>query len=656
MALRALSADLRKLLGRPRPEESDVFAEESPLLRRLDPAQREAVRDPEGPVVILSTAGSGKTRVLTHRIAHMIEQGIPPSRILAITFTNKAARVLRDRLSRLVGARAGEITVGTFHAVGARILRRHGSLIGVPQNYTILDQRDQLVLLKKLWNEEGRDSLPEPRELAAAINRFKDSGEVDPNRVPEYWDRDLQYLYQRYQARLRELGALDFGDLLQRTTLLLETRPEAREHYQREIHYVLVDEVQDNNPIQNRLTDLLAGSRQNLTVVGDPQQAIFGFRGASPEYLEHFCLRYPRAREVRLATNYRSTGSIVRASAAVGKGVLAAQARSAREPGDPIRLHIAQDPEEEARWVAGEILRHRERYPDASIAVLYRTNAQSRSLESAFRRFGVPYVLLDDVGFYHRQEVLDALAYLRVLLNPGDELAALRLAQTPRRGIGRTVLGKLTDQARARHVPLGEYLPQASVSGAGKKGVARLATDLQMLRELYQQGASLLDLLDFVYDAIGLWGFYENQSRLNPERLENLQELRAVILDFEGPALETLPAFLDLATMSQSREEGPDPRAVALSTIHAAKGLEWRAVFVVGCEENLLPHYFARPPYGSEEELAEEQRLCYVAMTRAMDHLWMTWSRTRYQGDNFVLTSPSRFLEELPAALVQEVP
>jgi ATP-dependent DNA helicase UvrD/PcrA len=630
------------------------------LLAGLNPAQREAVVHTEGPLLVLAGAGSGKTRVIAHRIARLIAGGEDPRRILAVTFTNKAAGEMAHRVEALLaGSGVRSPLVATFHSACVRILRAEIHHLGYSRSFLIYDEDDRLSLVRELCREQGVDErIWTPQGVVSRISRAKNQLESAESvgasaRTPR--ERELARVYARYEARLRSAGALDFDDLLLVPIRLFEAHPEVRTYYRERLRHVLVDEYQDTNAAQYRLLRLLVGDGGNLAVVGDPDQSIYGFRGADLRNILDFERDFPDCRVVRLEQNYRSTGRILQIAGAV---IAHNQSRKDKAlwtenpPGEPARLFRAWDEVEEAAWVArtaaGLV---RDGLSLDAIAVFYRTNAQSRVLEDAFRTAGLAYHLVGSVRFYARKEIKDALAYLRLVVNPNDDLSFGRAIAVPPRGIGKTTLGRLAEAAGAA----GVSLLAASGGAAAELGAkaARSLQDFAALRErlvgLAAEPRPLAERVSAIVDAAGLRAALVRESTIEAEgRLENLDELTVAAAEFEArTGTGDLAGFLDSVALIADVDELTEPRAaVTLMTLHSAKGLEFPAVFLTGLEEGVFPHGRAlEDPDGIEEE----RRLAYVGFTRAKERLFLSYAAQRRLGAFAGAREPSRFLTEMPA-------
>ncbi len=649
-------------------------------LADLNPAQREAVLHTEGPVLVVAGAGSGKTRVLTRRIAHLLGAvGVRPSEILAITFTNKAAGEMRERVGDLVGPPARAAWVMTFHSACGRILRREAQRLGYRSNFTIYDQADQIRLVKRCLEELERDPKRfTPRGIHSQISNAKNTL-VGPaeygERVSSFYDQTVAEVYDLYQKRLFASNAVDFDDMLFLTVDVLERFPEAQEKWQDAFRYVLVDEYQDTNHAQYRLLQLLAQQHRNVFAVGDPDQSIYGFRGADIRNVMEFEQDFPGSYTIALEQNYRSTQHILDAA----NGVIAHN-RERKEKnlwselgdGDPVRVIEVEDEHAEARYVAAEIaLLVEEGFNGAEVAVFYRTNAQSRVLEDVLVRQGIAYQVIGGPRFYERAEIKDLVAYLQVLDNPYDAVSLLRIATRPRRGIGDSSLARLATWADQREISLWEATAEAELAGVGAAPQRALKAFRRTIESLMSaaQELEVPELIEAVLERSGYMESLEAERTIEAQgRIENLQELVSVAREwreqaqgrrpgvggFAGDASglqdTTLSAFLQEVSLYSDQDAiRGDGSLVTLMTLHNAKGLEFRAVYLIGMEEGIFPHSRSIEEQGIEEE----RRLCYVGMTRAQERLTLLHASSRmlYGGRNHNL--PSRFLDELPDGHVE---
>jgi DNA helicase-2/ATP-dependent DNA helicase PcrA len=630
------------------------------ILAGLNPAQREAVALTEGPLLVLAGAGSGKTRVIAHRIAYLIARGVDPRRILAVTFTNKAAEEMAHRVESLLagwGVRAP--LVATFHSACVRILRSEIQHLGYSKSFLIYDEDDRLSLVRELCREAGLDDrVWPPQAVVSRISRAKNQLEGPDDMkaaARSARDHELARLFARYETRLRAVGAVDFDDLLGLTVRLWTDHPEVRDYYRSRWQYVLVDEYQDTNAAQYRWLRLLTEGHGNICVVGDPDQSIYRFRGADLRNILDFERDFPGARVVRLEQNYRSTGQILEIAGAVIANNQARKEKSLwteNERGEPARCFRAWDEVEEAGWVARTVVGARtEGFGLAEIGIFYRTNAQSRVLEDAFRTAGVPYHIVGSVRFYERKEVKDALAYLRLALNPADDLAFTRAIATPPRGIGKATLTRLAEIAEQDGVSLlvASTLPAAAaLAGKAPRALREFATVRERVAGLLAEPRPLGERVSAAIDAAGLReALRREQTAEAVSRLENLDELCVAAAQFEAREGQgELAAFLDSVALIADVDELSEPRAaVTLMTLHSAKGLEFPVVFLTGLEEGVFPHGRALE---DEDGIEEERRLAYVGLTRAKRRLFLSYAAQRRFGAFAGMREPSRFLLEMP--------
>ena len=660
------------------------------LLENLNPQQREAVSTTEGPMLVLAGAGSGKTRVIAYRVAYLIDQGVDPGHIHAVTFTNKAADEMRGRVTRLLASTRHsptDVWVSTSHSFCARMLRREAPLIGLPRNFSIFDEEDQLAAVKlAIGGLELDEKLFRPREALEQISSAKNLGISAAQMERESQDprsRTWAQIYAAYEARLSSAKALDFDDLLLRALKVLRDHPDALATWSSRFRYIHVDEFQDTNHLQYEIVRLLAGPENNLCVVGDEDQAIYSWRGADVGHILRFEKDFPSARIVRLEENYRSTQSILDAAGAVvahNQMRIGKTLRGTRGPGVPLRFYEAQDAGGEAEWVAQELARLLREDGATHLAVFYRTNAISRSFEEELRRRSISYRLVGGFSFYRRAEVKDALAYLRVARNPGDDVALLRILNTPPRGIGKTTVDGLRATAQRNSSSLWDAI--AATLAAGGRAQAPLREFRGLVEALTAEyallaargedsaagaGGSPNQRTDgegapasgaFLESVLQRTGYLEYLQQEDTEdstaRSENVQELVNALREAEE-AGESLEQFLDRAALV-SDADSYDPNArVTLMTLHSAKGLEFDHVFLTGLEEGLFPH--ARS-LKREADIEEERRLCYVGMTRAKDTLTLTRAvyRPGYRNDAEREPEPSRFLFEIPELLIETAP
>lgn len=637
-----------------------------PLLRNLNPEQRRAVEQVDGPLLILAGAGSGKTRVITYRIAHLIEScGVQPENILAVTFTNKAADQMKERVFRLLnGTRSANPLICTFHSLCVRILRKDIEVLGYSRDFAIYDESDQESLMRNCVKGLGLDGkLWTPRAALSLISHAKNHG-ISPSQfyasAADPRKEQVAVLYEHYEKSMKRLNALDFDDLLVRAVDLLGNFPDVRRRYNEKFKHILVDEYQDTNRTQYRLIRLLTHNQQNLCVVGDEDQSIYRWRGADIQNILSFEQDFPNTSIIKLEQNYRSTQVILDAASAVVANNLARKGKSLwtdRRRGDLIAFFEAHDAENEALFVAQKILESQKSAPETKGAVLYRTNAQSRSFEEAFRRFGIQYHIVGGFSFYERAEIKDILSYLRFCVNPNDTVSLERIINTPPRGIGRSTVEALEQLAQKSGLTLWEAIERALIE---KTLAERSLKALNGFRNLIQaiqaklEQQSLAELIQFVTEASGYRRVLQDEDTEEAlARIENLDELMNAAAD-SVERNETLCDFLDHAALVSDQDDFDEAANVSLMTLHSAKGLEFHMVFVVGLEEGLFPHSRSLM---FQEELEEERRLFYVGMTRAQDQLILSRARSRrfYGAESFDITEPSRFLDEIPSELVEDL-
>ena len=625
----------------------------------LNPVQRQAVEHPGGPLLILAGAGSGKTRVLTGRVAHLVrERGVPEGGVLAFTFTNKAAREMRERVESLLGSDDIRSWVGTFHATCVRILRRHSELLGYPRSFVIYDTDDQRGLLRELLRDEGGDDRAlTPAGASSRISRLKNEGitpEAFESQIRSPIDRRLAPVYARYAKALRDRAAMDFDDLLLYTVRLFDADEGVLRSYAGRFQHVLVDEYQDTNAIQFELIERLSRIHRNLTVVGDDDQSIYRWRGADVGNILSFEKQFPEATVLRLTQNYRSTRTILRAANGVVKHNVGRKEKelwTENEAGNPLTLHVLPDEEAEGEKVVSLLLeaRRRDDRSNRDFVVLYRTNAQSRAVENALRRSAIPYQITGGISFYERREVKDVLAYLRAVVQPRDTVAWLRVINVPGRGIGKTTIDRLREFMEARSLTVPEALAHPDLVQAVGPASARKLAEVSHLFE------SLKPLLDLsppacVAELVARVRYREYLQEDDPveasERIENVEELiagaEAYARRAEEPSVEGFLAEVSLLTDVDLWEEGED--TVNLMTIHSAKGLEFPVVMIAGMEEGLLPHASA---LDDPAELEEERRLLYVAITRAQKEVHLLHAHYR-RSWNASGGGISRFIAEIP--------
>jgi DNA helicase II / ATP-dependent DNA helicase PcrA len=636
--------------------------DESMLLDGLNPTQREAVLYGDGPLLLFAGAGSGKTRVLTHRIAHLVlERGVRPRNVLAVTFTNKAAKEMRERLEKLIGPGAGkELWAGTFHSTCARLLRERGESIGLPRDFVVYDDDDQLTVIKECLHQLNLDDRQyAPRAVLSFISRAKEKL-IEPDNFKEhftgFFENVVARIYTLYQEKLTLNHALDFDDLIGKAVRMLQQREDVREYYQNKFKYVLVDEYQDVNMSQYKLTQLLSNGTRNICIVGDDDQSVYGWRGADIEIILGFEADYPDAKTIKLEQNYRSTKTILETAYAVvsrNRGRKDKKLWTENPDGEAVLVWEAINEQEEAVYVAQTI---REALDDGTrrlsdFAILYRTNAQSRVLEEVFINYRIPYQIVGGLRFYERREIKDLMAYLRLIHNPFDSVSLKRIVNVPARGIGATSWARIEDAAQKRGVATWDAL--ADIDGLDLKpsirkaiqGFTALVASLRSRRE----SLSVTKLVEAVLEETGYKRLLEAEKTVEAQsRLENVQELLSVTQQFELTSEDpTLRGFLEqtalIADIDSLGGEGAD--AVVLMTLHSAKGLEFPEVFLVGMEESIFPHFRSLQ---DDKSLEEERRLAYVGITRAREKLHLTFAARRTIFGNIQINAPSRFVRDIP--------
>ncbi|HEY6634963.1 MAG TPA: DNA helicase PcrA [Acidimicrobiia bacterium] len=658
----------------------DDVPTDSPLFAELNPTQREAVAATEGPVLVVAGAGSGKTRVLTYRIAHIVRDlQVAPDAILAITFTNKAANEMRERVAALVGGAVRSMWVSTFHSACVRILRREASRLGYRSGFSIYDDADSLRLLRMVTKDLDLDSKRFPEKAMKAVISNAKNELIDFESFADqgdgFYHEQVADIYRLYQQRLVEASAMDFDDLLMVTVELFAAFPDVLAHYQQRFRYVLVDEYQDTNRAQYMLVKQLTAAHRNLCVVGDSDQSIYKFRGADIRNIRDFEKDYPDARVIVLDQNYRSTETILEAANSVISNNTRRTPKhlwSDRGTGSPIVRFEAEDEHDEAGFVVDEIERlQQEGYNLADSAVFYRTNAMSRVIEDVFVRRGIPYSVVGSVKFYDRKEVKDAVAYLKVLVNPSDEVSVKRILNEPRRGIGNTTVAHVDRFTQSRGITFFEGLTRVDevpqLNSRAQRSVGEFVALVDMIREKAADGG-VAAAVQSVLDDTGMVAGYESERTIEAMgRVENLRELAGVAAEFESSNegaiigdepydsldnLRRLEVFLESTALVADIDEWDEGAgAVTLMTLHTAKGLEFPAVFIVGMEDGVFPHMRS---LGDPEELEEERRLAYVGITRAQDRLYLSsaWQRMLFGGSNY--NPPSRFFHEVPEQLVEK--
>lgn len=640
------------------------------LLNGLNPEQQEAVKATEGPLLIMAGAGSGKTRVLTHRIGYLlVEKAVNPYNILAITFTNKAAHEMKERIASMMGGVAEEIWISTFHSMCVRILRRDIDRIGFNRNFTILDTTDQLSVIKAILKEKNIDPKKfDPRAILGSIDSAKNEL-IGPEEFAKsaggYYENVVSDVYEEYMKRLRKNQALDFDDLIMTTIQLFQRVPDVLEYYQRKFQYIHVDEYQDTNRAQYILVKLLASRFKNICVVGDSDQSIYRWRGADITNILSFEKDYPNAKVILLEQNYRSTKRILLAA----NNVIANNAN--RKPknlwtenpqGNKLSYYRADSEQGEAQFVAGKIkeLTRNHQYKLSDIAILYRTNAQSRVMEEVFLKSNIDYTIVGGTKFYDRKEIKDTLAYLRLISNPDDDISLMRIINVPKRGIGSTSVDKIANFAALHDLSLYQALESVELIGLSPK-ISKAAAEFRDLIRNYTRMQEFLPVTELVEDVLDKSGYREmlkaEKSIEAQSRLENLDELLSVTKTFEESSEDkSLLAFLtDLALVADIdslEDDGEQTDAVVLMTLHSAKGLEFPVVFLVGMEEGVFPHSRSLM---EEAEMEEERRLMYVGVTRAEQQLFLTNAQMRTLYGRTNINPPSRFIQEIPDELIEVV-
>jgi DNA helicase-2/ATP-dependent DNA helicase PcrA len=638
----------------------------SDYLTRLNPEQRAAVETVDGPLLVLAGAGTGKTRVLTTRFAHiLLTKRAFPNQVLAVTFTNKAAREMRERVSAILGQPAEGLWLGTFHALCARMLRRHAEHVGLSSNFTILDTDDQLRLLKQVMEAERIDTKRwTPAGLMGVIQRWKDRGltpaRITPNEDSDFTNGRAQALYAAYQERLRTLNAADFGDLLLHMTEILRTQPDVLADYHRRFRYILVDEYQDTNLVQYLWLRLLAQGHRNICCVGDDDQSIYSWRGAEVENILRFEKDFEGAHIVRLESNYRSTSSILAAASGLiahNEGRLGKTLRPGRadaQGGEKVSIVELWDSDEEARMVGNRIEEMRRNGDSlAEMAVLVRAGFQTRAFEERLITLGVPYRVVGGLRFYERAEIRDAIAYMRATVQPADDLAFERIVNVPRRGVGDAALRTMHETARAMAIPLqaaaAHLVETGGLRGKVKEAIGGLLRQFGHWRDILPVDGHVVAVATMLDESGYTEMWKQDKSAEAPGRLENLKELVRALADFE-----TLAGFLDHVALVMENEERSDSDKVSLMTLHGAKGLEFDTVFLPGWEEGVFPNQRSMDE-GGNKGLEEERRLAYVGLTRARRRAIVSHAANRRIYANWQSSIPSRFLDEIPAAHVERV-
>jgi DNA helicase II / ATP-dependent DNA helicase PcrA len=634
-------------------------------LTRLNTEQRDAVETMDGPLLVLAGAGTGKTRVLTTRFAHiLLTRRAFPNQVLAVTFTNKAAREMRERVSAILGEPAEGLWLGTFHALCARMLRRHAEHVGLSSNFSILDTDDQMRLLKQVMDAERIDTKRwTPVSLLGVIQRWKDRGltpgRITPNEDSDFANGRAQTLYAGYQERLRALNAADFGDLMLHMTEILRTQPDVLADYHRRFRYILVDEYQDTNLVQYLWLRLLAQGYRNICCVGDDDQSIYSWRGAEVENILRFEKDFEGARIIRLEANYRSTASILAAASGLiahNEGRLGKTLRTGRadaQGGEKVTVIELWDSDEEARMVAGRIEElRRDGHSLAEIAVLVRAGFQTRAFEERLITVGVPYRVVGGLRFYERQEIRDAIAYMRATVQPADDLAFERIINVPRRGVGESALRTLHEASRTWGVPLqaaaARLVEAGSLKGKLKEAIGGLLRQFGHWGKMLEVDGHVVTVATMLDESGYVEMWKQDKTPEAPGRLENLKELVRALADFEA-----LTGFLDHVALVMENEERGDTDKVSLMTLHGAKGLEFDTVFLPGWEEGVFPNQRSMDESGNKG-LEEERRLAYVGLTRARKRAIVSHAANRRIYANWQASIPSRFLEELPDAHIEQ--
>ncbi|WP_285369309.1 DNA helicase PcrA [Staphylococcus epidermidis] len=636
------------------------------LVKNMNSEQSEAVRTTEGPLLIMAGAGSGKTRVLTHRIAYLLdEKDVSPYNILAITFTNKAAKEMKARVEHLVGEEAQVIWMSTFHSMCVRILRRDADRIGIERNFTIIDPTDQKSVIKDVLKSENIDSKRfEPRMFIGAISNLKNELKTPEDAQKEANDFHSQMVatvYKGYQRQLSRNEALDFDDLIMTTINLFERVPETLEYYQNKFQYIHVDEYQDTNKAQYTLVKLLANKFKNLCVVGDSDQSIYGWRGADIQNILSFEEDYPEAKTIFLEQNYRSTKNILNAANEVIKHNSERKPKglwTANSGGDKIQYYEAMTERDEAEYVVKEIMKHqRSGKKYSEMAILYRTNAQSHVLEETFMKSNIPYTMVGGQKFYDRKEIKDLLSYLRVIANSNDDISLQRIINVPKRGIGPSSVEKIQTYALQNNISMFDALAEVDFIGLSKKVTQECISFYEMIQNLIKE-QEFLEISEIVDEVLQKSGYRDmldrEQSIESRSRLENLDEFMSVPKDYEeNTPLEeqSLINFLTDLSLVADIDEADTQNGVTLMTMHSAKGLEFPIVFIMGMEESLFPHIRAIKSE-DDHEMEEERRICYVAITRAEELLYITNATTRMLFGRSQSNMPSRFLKEIPEDLL----
>jgi DNA helicase II / ATP-dependent DNA helicase PcrA len=635
-------------------------------LNTLNNEQREAVVTTDGPLLILAGAGSGKTRVLTYRIAYLIENGVYPGSILAITFTNKAASEMRERVEDIIGAAARNMWISTFHSTCVRILRQDIERLGYNKNFVIYDSSEQEKLIKECIQELNLDEkMYVPKDTLYKIGSLKDvlidEDTFYRKNANDFKNRRIAEIYQLYQKKLKMNNALDFDDIIMKTVKLFKEHQDVLDHYQRKFRYILVDEYQDTNRAQYELINLIAKSHNNLCVVGDDDQSIYGWRGADIRNILDFEDDYPEVKTIKLEQNYRCTKNILDAA----NYVIANNEKRKKKKlwtensqGDSIKFYRADSDRDESGFIVNEIMRlSNEGRSYKDFAILYRTNAMSRIIEEGFVTTGVPYKVVGGLKFYDRKEVKDILGYLKVINNPLDSISLERITNTPKRGIGDTSIEKVKDYAAQKDVSMySAMLEIDSIEGLTKRAANSMDKFISLMNYfiISRENMKVSDLIDEILEKTGY--LKELKDENTPEskaRIENLQEFYSAAVEFEENYEDkSLSTFLERVALVSDQDQVNEHGGVTLMTLHTAKGLEFPVVFIAGFEEGIFPHFSAKEDF---DELEEERRLCYVGITRAKEYLYFTCAKQRLMFGRTMVNQPSSFIEEIPEDLVNDI-
>uniref|UniRef100_UPI003BAC5063 DNA helicase PcrA n=1 Tax=Tepidibacillus infernus TaxID=1806172 RepID=UPI003BAC5063 len=637
------------------------------IFKGLNPQQQKAVETINGPLLILAGAGSGKTKVLTHRIAHLLYKGIAPWSILAITFTNKAAREMKDRVARLVGPQAEDIWISTFHSMCVRILRKDIQRLGYSNNFSILDASDQLNVIKQIMNELNIDNKKfEPKAIQATISQAKNelkSPEAFAKIANDFFMQKVLAVYEKYQARLKANHSLDFDDLIMVTVQLFQQVPEVLAFYQNKFKYIHIDEYQDTNRAQYLLVQMLADHYQNICVVGDTDQSIYKWRGADIQNILNFEKDFPNAQVIKLEQNYRSTKNILRAANEVIKNNFQRKEKNLwteNPQGEKITLYEAMNEHDEAYFIAKVIqdgIDKGKQYHD--FAVLYRTNAQTRVIEEIFIKSNIPYKMVGGTKFYDRKEIKDIMAYLRLIVNPDDDISLRRVINVPKRGIGAATVDKIAEYAASQGTSMFAAIQVVDFIGLSAKAANKVSEFAGIISQ-FSQMVDYLGVSELTEQVIEKTGYREElkkEKTLEAEsRLENIEELLSVTLEFENKSEDkSLVTFLtEIALVSDvdQMDEAEAEKGVTMMTLHSAKGLEFPVVFLAGMEEGIFPHNRALM---EEDEMEEERRLAYVGITRAEQELYLTHAGSRMLFGRTQINPPSRFIKEIPEDVLEDL-